>query len=165
MQASRLRRPATTGDLVAVHAIYMHPDVVPFLGIDPAPLEDFEPVFTELLAGSLFVVEDGGKVRGFYRATRYKGRAQHVATLQTLAIDPAAKGSGLATAMVMEAIECMRADGILRVELLVEADNPRGVAFYRKLGFELEGCLKKAYKRAGETGYVDELIMARWLGD
>ena len=147
-----------------MHAIYMHPEVVPFLGIDPAPLEEFEPVFAELLEGSLFVVEDGGEVRGFYRATRYKGRAQHVATLQTLAIHPAAKGSGLATAMVAEAIECLRAEGILRVELLVEADNPRGVAFYRKLGFELEGCLKKAYKRAGETSYVDELIMAKWLG-
>lgn len=159
-----VRRLATAADLAAVHAIYMHSEVVPYLGIDPAPLQEFEPVFTELLDGKFYVVEKEGRVRGFYRATRYKGRARHVATLQTLAVDPAAKGSGFATAMVDEAIECMRADGILRVELLVEADNPRGVAFYRKLGFEIEGCLKKAYKRAGDVSYVDELLMARWLG-
>jgi putative acetyltransferase len=161
-----LRRLARPADLAAVHAIYMHPEVVPYLGVDPAPLAEFEPVFAELLAsGAFFVVEKDGAVCGFHRATRYKGRARHVATLQTLAIDPHEKGSGLARAMVTEAIECLRAEGVKRVELLVEADNPRGVAFYRKLGFELEGCMKRAYKRAGDADYVDELIMARWLED
>lgn len=159
-----LRRPATPDDLAAVHAIYMHADVIPFLGIDPVSLEDFAPVFGELLGGSFFVVPAEGAVRGFYRVVRYKGRARHVATLQTLAIDPVAKGSGLATAMVSEAIECLRAEGILRVELLVEADNPRGVAFYRKLGFQIEGTLHGAYKRSHESKFVDELLMARWLG-
>jgi ribosomal protein S18 acetylase RimI-like enzyme len=66
--------------------------------------------------------------------------------------------------MVSEAIDCLRGEGILRVELLVEADNPRGVAFYRKLGFQLEGTLHAAYKRSHEKRYVDELLMARWLG-
>jgi ribosomal protein S18 acetylase RimI-like enzyme len=152
-------------DLAAVHAIYMHPEVVPFLGIDSASLPEFEAEFSALLASGLFVVEKDGKVRGFYRATRYKGRARHMATLQTLAVDPAEKGSGLAAAMVTEAIECLRAEGVLRVELLAEADNPRGVAFYRKLGFEIEGRLKKAYKRATDSDHVDEILMARWLGN
>ena len=143
----------------------MHPEVVPYLGIDPATLPEFEPVFADLLADGLYVVEADGKVRGFYRATRYQGRARHVATLQTLAVHPTQKGSGFAAAMVNEALDCLRADGVKRVELQVEADNPRGVAFYRKLGFELEGCLKKAYKRAGDFGFVDELLMAKWLGD
>lgn len=165
MPNPRLRRLATRDDLAAVHSIYMHPEVVPFLGIDPAPLAEFETEFAALLAtGGFFVVEKDGHVRGFHRATRYKGRARHVATLQTLAVDPREKGSGLASAMVNEAIECLRDEGVLRVELLVEADNPRGVAFYRKLGFELEGCLRRAYKRSHESGFVDELLMGKWLG-
>lgn len=143
----------------------MHPEVVPYLGIDPVPLAEFEPEFTRLLAGRLFVVERDGKVRGFHRVTRYPGRAHHVATLQTLAVDPAEKGSGLAGSMVTEALDCLRAEGVTRVELLVEADNPRGVAFYRKLGFELEGRLRKAYKRASDADYVDELLMVKWLGE
>jgi putative acetyltransferase len=57
----------------------------------------------------------------------------------------------------------MRAVGVLRVELMVEEDNARGIAFYRKLGFEHEGRLRGAYKRASQSGYVDELLMARWL--
>jgi RimJ/RimL family protein N-acetyltransferase len=60
-------------------------------------------------------------------------------------------------------LENMRQDGIRRVELMVEADNPRAFAFYRKLGFEQEGRLRAAYKRANELDFVDELLMARLL--
>jgi putative acetyltransferase len=164
MPILHLRRLATRGDLAAVHAIYMHPEVVPYLGIDPVPLPEFEPVFTALLeTNAFFVVENAGVVRGFYRVSRYQGRARHVAMLQTLAVDPQVKGSGLAASMVNEAIDCLRAEGVSRVELQVEADNPRGIAFYRKLGFELEGRLRAAYKRADQPEYVDEMLMAKLL--
>jgi ribosomal protein S18 acetylase RimI-like enzyme len=159
------RRLATREDLAAVHAIYMHPEVVPYLGIDPVSLDGFEPYFAGLLAsGAFYVVPRDGRVRGFYRATRQPGRSSHVVILTTLAIDPSEKGTGLAAAMIEEAIEIVRAQGVLRVELTLEADNQRALAFYRKLGFEQEGRLKKAYKRADEPGYLDELVMARWLG-
>ncbi len=165
MPNARLRRLATHDDLHAVFSIYMHPDVVPYLGIDPAPLEVFEPVFAALVAtGSFFVVPRDGIVQGFYRVERHPGRARHGATLATLAVAPATNGTGFALAMIQEAFNCMREDGILRVELMVEADNPRGIAFYRKLGFEQEGRLRRAYKRASDADYVDELLMARWLG-
>jgi putative acetyltransferase len=161
-----LSRTATRNDLAAVYAIYMHPEVVPYLGIDPAPRQEFEPVFADLLAtGTFFVASQNGEVLGFYRVNRHAGRARHAAALETLAVAPSMKGTGFAVAMIQEALKLMRAQGILRVELMVEADNPRGLAFYRKLGFEHEGRLRKAYKRASDSGYVDELLMAKWLGD
>ena len=164
MPKPSLRRPATADDLAAVHAIYMHPEVVPYLGIDPAPLADFAPVFAALVAtGAFFVVVKDGEVRGFYRINRHPGRSRHAAALETLAVAPSEKGTGFALAMISEALESMRADGILRVELMVEEDNPRGIAFYRKLGFEQEGRLKKAYKRASDANYVDEILMAKLL--
>jgi ribosomal protein S18 acetylase RimI-like enzyme len=160
-----LRRLATPQDLAAVHGIYMHPDVVPYLGIDPCPLADFTPVLAALIAtGSFYVALRDGEVRGFYRENRQKGRSRHVVTLETLAIAPSEKGSGFAAAMIGEAIDFMRANGVLRIELMVEADNARGIAFYRKLGFEHEGRLRSAYKRASDSGYVDELLMALWIG-
>ena len=162
MVKSRVRRLAAPDDLAAVHAIYMHPEVVPYLGIDPVPLGPFAPVFEALLeSGTFYVALRGEQVRGFYRENRQKGRSRHVVTLETLAIAPSEKGSGFAAAMVEEAIELMRADGVTRVELLVEVDNARGIAFYRKLGFEQEGQLRAAYKRATDPHYVDELVMAR----
>ena len=52
----------------------------------------------------------------------------------------------------------LAASGIRRVELSVEADNPRAIAFYQRFGFVHEGTQRAAYKRAGEDGYVDELM-------
>lgn len=165
MPTPTLRRLATREDMPAVHAIYMHPEVVPYLGIDPVSLAGFVPYFEGLIAnGTFFVVPRNGDVRGFYRESRQPNRSSHVAILTTLAIAPSEKGSGLATAMIEEAIDLLRAQGVLRVELTLEADNQRALAFYRRLGFEQEGRLKKAYKRAGEPDYLDELVMARWLG-
>jgi putative acetyltransferase len=159
-----MHRLAAPDDLAAVHAIYMHPEVVPYLGFDPTTLEDFEPVFDALIAtGSFIVAPREGMVRGFYRVNRQKGRSRHVAILETLAVAPTEKGTGFAATMINEALACMREDGIRRVELMVEADNPRAFAFYRKLGFEQEGRLRAAYKRANQSDYVDELLMARLL--
>jgi len=160
-----LRRLATPDDLTAVYAIYMHPEVVPYLGIDPVSVEDFAAYFQGLLAsGGFYVVTRDGQVRGFYRQTRHQARSSHGALLTTLAVSPSEKGTGLAAAMMQEAIAALRAQGVLRVELTLEADNARALAFYKKLGFQEEGRLRKAYKRAGEPHYLDEIMMARWLG-
>ena len=130
MNNPRFRRLAVREDLAAVHAIYTHPRVVPYLGYDPMPLEEFESIFAGLLAtGAFFVAIHEGLVRGFYRVNRQRGRSRHVAILETLAVAPAEHGTGFAMEMVGEALDAMVADGILRVELMVEADNPRGISF------------------------------------
>lgn len=142
----------------------MNERVVPFLGHDPMDLESFRPVFAGLLAaGGFYVVEREGRIAGFYRVTQFEGRARHVAQLGTFAVAPEFQGSGLAREIVETAIEQMRALGVRRVELQAEADNPRGLAFYRKLGFEQEGVQRRAYRRAGETADVDEVMMVRFL--
>jgi putative acetyltransferase len=157
----RLARP---DDIEQVHRIYMDKRVVPYLGYDPMDLEAFRTVFDGLVAaGGFYVVEREGQVAGFYRITQFEGRARHVALLGTLAVDPKYQGSGLARDMVAGAIEQMRALGVRRVELQAEADNARGLAFYRKLGFEQEGVLRRAYWRSGENADVDEVLMARFL--
>ena len=154
-------RLASANDLDAVQAIYMHARVVPYLGHDPMPRSGFEAVFAALVAnGGFHVVEADGRIVGFYRVTRHEGRARHVAYFGTFAVTPEAHGGGIARAIVDTVIARLRADGVMRIELMLEADNPRAFAFYRKLGFELEGTMRAAYKRAGEDRYVDEWLMA-----
>jgi ribosomal protein S18 acetylase RimI-like enzyme len=157
----RLARPE---DIADVHRIYMDQRVIPFLGHDPMGLEQFRRVFDALLAaGSFYVVEREGRIAGFYRILPFEGRARHVAQLGTLAVDPSLQGSGLAREMVEGAIGQMKAMGVTRAELQAEADNARGLAFYRKMGFEQEGVQRRAYRRAGETADVDEIMMVRFL--
>ena len=158
---SSMRRLATSQDLEAVFSIYMHEKVVPFLGYDPMPLDEFRPIYKELVESrSFFIYEAEGCVAGFYRATRYPGRVSHVACFGTLAVDPSLHGKGIAHAMVSDGIARLEAEGVKRIELYVESDNAPGLRFYEKLGFEREGTLRKFYKRAGEADYIDDHLLA-----
>jgi RimJ/RimL family protein N-acetyltransferase len=158
---SSMRRLATPQDIEAVFSIYMHEKVVPFLGYDPMPLDEFRPIYRELVESrSFFIYEVDGRVAGFYRATRYPGRVSHVACFGTLAVNPSLHGKGIAHAMVSDGIARLVAEGVKRIELYVESDNAPGLRFYEKLGFEREGTLRKFYKRAGETDYIDDHLLA-----
>jgi ribosomal protein S18 acetylase RimI-like enzyme len=66
--------------------------------------------------------------------------------------------------MMLDAIDMLEREGVARLELQAEADNARGLAFYRKLGFAEESIQRAAYKRAGEAGYIDEVMMVMFLG-
>ncbi len=159
-----MRRLATSEDIDTVFALYMHEKVVLYLGYDPMPLEDFKPIYRQLLdGGDFFVYERDGRIAGFYRASRYPGRVRHVASLGTLAVNPALHGQGIALAMVTDAIERLKADGVRRIELIVESDNAPALRFYEKLGFEREGTLRRFYKRATDAQAIDDHIMALLL--
>lgn len=159
-----MHRLATRDDLGAVHALYMHDEVVPFLGHDPMPLADFSALMDEWVASKCFhVVEQDGRLRGFYRLSRHAGRARHVAYLGTFAVAPEARGSGLAATIIETLVARLRSEGVRRLELMLEADNPRALRFYEKQGFEFEGRLRAAYRRSHEDHDMDELLMARLL--
>lgn len=158
---SSMRRLATPQDIEAVFSIYMHEKVVPFLGYDPMPLDEFRPIYRELVESrSFFIYKAEGRIAGFYRATRYPGRVSHVACFGTLAVDPLLHGKGIAHTMVSDGIARLVAEGVKRIELYVESDNAPGLRFYEKLGFEHEGTLRKFYKRAGEADYIDDHLLA-----
>ncbi len=162
--ANMMHRLATIADLDAVYAIYMDREVIPYLGFDAMPREAFVDVLNALLASkSFYVVEQDAHVQGFYRITRREGRARHVAYFGTFAIAPTAQGSGLARSILETVIARLGAEGVRRIELMLEADNPRALRFYTKLGFEVEGTMRAAYKRAGDAHDVDEIFMARLL--
>jgi putative acetyltransferase len=159
-----MHRLATLADLDAVYSIYMDDDVVPYLGFDPMPRADFVKVLSDLVASkSFYVVENSGRVQGFYRASRHEGRARHAAYLGTFAVAPEARGTGLAKSIIETAISRLHSEGVTRIELTLEADNRRAFKFYTKLGFELEGTMRSAYKRSNDSNYLDELLMAKLL--
>jgi len=161
-----MRRLARAEDEAAVHRIYVHPAVTPFLTYEPLTREAFAPVFAGYLeTGDFHVFERDGEVVGFYRAVRPAGRAAHVAHLGPLAIAPEHHGEGLGQAMLRDALARLEAEGATRVELMAEADNARGLSFYRQLGFEVEGVQRFAYRRAADPDYVDEVLMVQFLGE
>ena len=156
-------RTARAADEQALFPIYTHELVERFLTFDGVDAQRFGEIFRSLLeSGDFFVYEIDGAIAGFCKATRLPGRSSHVAHLGPLAVSPQFRGRGHAAAMLTEVLARLERNGVLRFELLAEADNPRGIAFYRKLGFEREGVQRKAYKRAAESDYVDEVMMVKF---
>lgn len=159
-----MRRLARPEDMESVFAIYSHPAVVPYLTYEPMALSCFAPIYDELVrSGCFWIWELNGAIAGFYRATRYPGRVQHVLMLGTLAVDPTRHGQGVGRAMIDDALTHFRAAGIRRVELYAETDNDQALAFYKRLGFVIEGTLRDFYKRADQSHYVDEHVLGLLL--
>jgi len=158
-------RTARASDEQPLLPIYTHELVERFLTFDGVDAPRFSGIFRNLLeSGDFFVYEIDGSIVGFCKATRLPGRSSHVAHLGPLAVSPQFHGRGHAAAMVADVLARLEREGVLRFELQVEADNPRGIAFYRKIGFEREGVQRKAYKRAAESEYVDEVVMVKFAG-
>ncbi len=71
-------------------------------------------------------------------------------------------GMGVGTALMENLLDI--ADnwlGLVRLELTVFCDNEKAVGLYKKLGFEIEGTMKKAAIKNGK--YADMYMMARVL--
>ena len=86
-------------------------------------------------------------------------RMAHVGTVG-LSVRTDYQDKGVGTALLRTLLEL--ADNwlmLVRVELLVYADNQRAIHLYEKLGFEAEGRLRSNSIRDGR--YEDDLIMAR----
>jgi ribosomal protein S18 acetylase RimI-like enzyme len=92
-----------------------------------------------------------------------KRRAKHVVTLGTLATHPDYQGQGVGTRFMTTLIQLLKQKGIKRIDLCAEEDNPKALAFYQKLGFQLEGVLKQYFKRPYEDKYVNEHLLALLL--
>ena len=158
-------RTARAEDEQALLPIYTHELVERFLTFDGVDAQRYSDIFRNLLkGGDFFVYEADRMVVGFCKATRLPGRSSHVAHIGPLAVSPEFHGRGYAAAMLKEVLVHLECSGTLRFELLVEADNSRGIAFYQKLGFEREGVQRNAYKGAAEQRYVDEVMMVRFAG-
>jgi putative acetyltransferase len=111
-------------------------------------------------SGQLYVYEHNNKIVATCVVMKQKRRASHVASLGSLATHPQFQGKGIGTRFMRELIEKMKSEGIRRVDLCAEADNPVALSFYKKLGFQLEGVLKKYFKRPYENHYIDEHMLA-----
>lgn len=157
-------RLAKQSDLESVFTIYMHESVIPYMGYEPMPIKSFEPIFNELLNSKCFyLLEIDSVTKGFCRINCQNGRSSHVANLATLAIDPGEQGTGIAQLLLKLIFDYLTNQEILRVELTVEEDNPRALAFYKRQGFKLEGAMRAAYKRSHETHFINELFLAKFL--
>lgn len=125
--------------------------------------ENFRRTIEELRTTGLYVVaEEGGLVIGHALLVPMGLEAiAHVFRL-TIMVHEGHQGRGIGTALMKHLMNWARRDKrCLKIELGVRAVNTRAIRLYQKLGFRLEGRLKKRLRMPDGT-FIDDLLMG-WL--
>ncbi len=127
------------------------------------PRESAEKYVRGMLADEApFVVAlDGSRVVGWCDiALNQRPVFRHVGVLG-MGVHSDYRGQGVGTRLAKAALEQAPQRGLKRIELAVYAHNTAAIGLYRKLDFQVEGTKERAAKL--DEGYVDLMIMARWL--
>lgn len=157
-------RRATDADLDALYPMYMDPETNPYLSFEVTPRDAFDAIWAELCtAGTPWVWVEGGEVVASAFTNRWGRRLAHMVTIGTVAVRRDRWGQGIGAALMRAVIdEARQMEGVERVDVWVEADNPRALRLYERLGFEREAVLRGFVKRAGEA-LVDEVVLVMWV--
>jgi RimJ/RimL family protein N-acetyltransferase len=156
-----LLRPAVAADFDRAFEIYMDPSVNPFMSWELMSRQEFKPIFDNLLAsGNLYACEVESAVAAVIRLDRGTHRRSHVAYIGGFGVLSGFQNKGLGKRIMLAAIEKLAVEGFKRIELIVEGDNHRAIKFYENLGFQKEGTLRRFFKRASDSSYIDDYYMA-----
>ena len=113
---------------------------------------------------SVFVAADGsGRLlgTGYVRANQ-AGGGDHVANAGFVT-DAAARGQGVASALLDHALAMARATGFRAMQFnFVVSTNEGAIRLWSRAGFAIVGRLPGAFRHPG-AGYVDALVMYRTL--
>nr|WP_089269314.1 N-acetyltransferase [Puniceibacterium sediminis] len=111
------------------------------------------------------MVEIAGEVVGSYYLVRNQGGGgSHVCNCGFVT-GPAARGKGIARAMLDHALTAAARAGFRAMQFnFVISTNTRAIDIWQRAGFEVVGRLPGAFLHPVQ-GYVDALVMFRGLGD
>ena len=112
-----------------------------------------------------FIAEENGEVLGtYYLKTNQSGPGDHVCNCGYM-VSAAARGRGLATHMCEHSQSLAVELGYKAMQFnFVASSNEGAVRLWTKLGFDTVGRLPKAFHHPF-LGYVDALVMYKWLVD
>jgi len=159
-----VRRETTWDDFDEVYEIYMDDTVNPYVNFEIMGKEAFRSIFEDMMEGGGFqIYEREGEIISVLVVRRFQYRLKHLAYIGAFGIKGLYQGKGIGKRIMKELIRDLGEEGVRRIELRVEADNQRAIAFYQKLGFDKEGTLRKYMKRARDTEYVDVYQMSLLL--
>ena len=153
-------RKAKQADANAVFKIYFHPAVHKFMHYRTMSKAEFRKKWKQILRRyAAYVVENENGVVAFGWLDQFDGMRSHVVEISHIAVSPSEQGKGIGKKLFRFLLEKARKKKARRIQLIAEVDNKKGIAFYKKFGFRIEGVLRKSQKRA--TGFVDQVIMAK----
>ncbi len=109
----------------------------------------------------LLAAEKDGELVGYLSAEGGLFHRNRHSVYIVIAILQAYTGQRIGTRLFIELERWALERQVHRLELNVMANNPRAIALYKKMGFEIEGLKRHALSVDGV--YIDEYLMARLL--
>ncbi len=148
-------RPAAPADLEALVALEQR-----CFDSDRLSRRSFQHLLTKGHAATLVAEQDGGLAG--YALVLFHGQTA-LARLYSLAVDPAARGQGLARQLLAAAERAALAEGCAVLRLEVRADNAAAIALYRAVGYRRFATVLDYYEDH-ETAERMEKILTRGAG-
>jgi RimJ/RimL family protein N-acetyltransferase len=106
------------------------------------------------------VAEEDGEIVGVLTCRGGDRQANRHVTTLGITVAKSHRGKGLGSALMQAAIDWAQQGGVVRrMELFVFSGNTGAIRLYQRLGFEVEGALRRAVYRDGE--FQDDLVMSR----
>lgn len=128
--------------------------------VDEADAVSVEKDAHALSRGNRFLAFVDGKAVGLAGLNRNTiPRARHRAEIGPFYVVPEAQGHGVAAALMDALLGHASAQDIPQLELYVNEDNARAIAFYTRYGFKKSGRIPNAI--LGADGPETDLIMVR----
>ena len=156
-----IHRPASSQDFERIYDLYMDESANPYLTYNPMSKQDFTGIYNILLeTETVFVVENEGTIIATYRLIPKTDRQAHTVYLGSFTIKKDFQGKGFGK-KILEYIKVYASEQHkIRIELTVDIDNMSAIALYKKSGFDVEGQVRKSYRRTDPNVYYDEYLMA-----
>lgn len=112
-----------------------------------------------------FIFEEEGRILGTYYIKKNQlGPGSHVCNCSYM-VSSQARGDGLARLMCQHSQKIALEIGFKAMQYnLVVSSNETAVNLWIKLGFDIVGTIPKAFDHP-TRGYVDGLVMYKWLAD
>jgi len=109
--------------------------------------------------GVLFLLAEGeGRVDGYSIVCMCEIKGNLVASLESIAVVPRARGKGAASSLLKSTIRRLKLRGVGRITLMVRRSNAVALQFYERRGF---AAVRRApgYYEDGEEGLVMRLML------
>lgn len=110
-----------------------------------------------------FVFEENDNILGtYFIKTNQAGPGNHVCNCGYM-VSSLARGRGVATTMCEHSQVIAKELGYKAMQFnFVASSNEGAIRLWNKLGFNIVGCLPKAFHHP-KLGYIDALVMYKWL--
>ncbi len=157
-------RPAVDADaqhLMAIQNPAIRDTAVTFNSIERTEA-DFHRAFRELPC--FLVAEEAGQILGFVSYIPFRRGIGYARTVEhTIVLAEDARGRGVGRVLMSAVEDHARAAGMGSIWAGVSGENPGGVAFHGRLGYETVATLPKVGFKFGR--WMDLVLMRKWLDD